>query len=155
MVVRVHQTPHFSKNAEHCFCHQNLFITYRKTIYYENFEVHLRSSRVSASTLKLAKFPEPSSLWSKLQNCRTELIVRSFESSWRNKDTLNVPNFPVSDTYKVIHKKDNCRGHFVFVYFLKILDIEYYYNQKAAFLVKSFRMSIRWALYDNFEISTL
>ena len=50
--------PHFSKNVEHCFCHQNLFVTYPKTIYHANFEVHLRSSRGSASILNLANSPE-------------------------------------------------------------------------------------------------
>ena len=74
--------PTFQKNVEHCFCHQNLFVTYpSKTIYHANFEVHLKSSTGSAFTLKFAKFPEPPSLWPKRQNCRTELIVRSFGSS--------------------------------------------------------------------------
>ena len=64
--------------------------------------MHLKSSRGSASTLKFAKFPEPPSLWSKLQNCCTELIACSFESSRRNKYTWNVAKLSVIDTFKVI-----------------------------------------------------
>ena len=37
---RVHQTPHFSENVEHRFCHQNLFVTYPTTIHHANFLVH-------------------------------------------------------------------------------------------------------------------
>ena len=66
----------------------------------------MKSSRGSASTLKFAKFPEPPSLWSKLQNCRTELIACSFESSRRDKDTLNVAKLSVIDTFKVIRENE-------------------------------------------------
>ena len=51
---RVHQTPHFFKNVLPRSCHQNLIVTYPKTIHHVNFEVHLNSSRGSASR---SKFP--------------------------------------------------------------------------------------------------
>ena len=53
---RVHQTPHFFKNVVPCSCHQNLFVTYPKTIHHANFEEYLSSSRGSASPLKFTKF---------------------------------------------------------------------------------------------------
>ena len=44
MYNRVHQMPHFSKNVGHLFCHQNVFVTYPKTIHHASFEVYLKSS---------------------------------------------------------------------------------------------------------------
>ena len=39
--------------------------------------------------------------------------------------------------------------------FVKILVVEYCEYHRSGFLPNSFRMRIRWALYDNFELSTL
>ena len=81
---------------------------------------HLRGPD-SASTLKFAKFPEPQSLLSKLQNCRTELIVRSFESFWWDKDTSNVPKLSFLYFQSYSRNRNNRHGHFVFfcLYFSK------------------------------------
>ena len=154
--VRVHQTPRFSKDVEHCFCHQNLFVTYPITIYHANFEVHLRSSRGPGSTLKFVKSPEPPPLLSKLQNCRTDLIVRSFESSWRDKDTLNVAELSVFDTCKVIHENEiTATAILFFVCISQKIGYSVLSLSKTVFLVRSFRMSKGWALYDNYENLTL
>ena len=87
--------------CRHC---TSSYITCPKTIHHANFKVHLKSSRGSTSTLKFAKFPEPPSFRSKLQNCGTELIACSFESSRRDKDTSNVPKWSILDTFKIIHE---------------------------------------------------
>ena len=49
----------------------------------------LRPCLIYSEVRKISWTP---SLRCKLQNCRTELIVSSFESSWRDKDTLKCRN---------------------------------------------------------------
>ena len=54
---RIHQTPFF-RNVVPRFCHPNLFVTFPKIIHNADFEVHLRSFSVTASSLKFATLPE-------------------------------------------------------------------------------------------------
>ena len=45
--------------------------------------------------------PLPPSTGSELQHCRTGLIVCSFESPWRNKQTLDEPNCCIDNTFEI------------------------------------------------------
>ena len=68
------------------------------------------------------KVSDPPSLGSNLQSC-TELIVCSFESPWRDKQTLNEPKWSIYNTFWNIHgERNDNNGHFVFLlYFSKYL----------------------------------
>ena len=103
------------------------------------------------------KVSDPPLLGSKLQNCRTEIIVCSFESSWRDKQILNVNRnalFPI--LLKVFTVSRTASTVILFlVVFAKILVIEYCEYHRSVSLIKSFRMSMRWSLYDNFDFRLL
>ena len=51
--------------------------------------------------------------------------------------------------------RDNCHGYFVFICISQNIENRVLSLSKSRFSFKSFRMSMRWALCDNFEISTL
>ena len=74
----------------------------------------------------------------------------------RDKDTLNELKWSVFDTYKTIHENEiTVTAILFFVCISKNIGNRVLPISHSCFLVTRFWMSIRWALYDNYEFSTL
>ena len=76
--------------------------------------------------------------------------ARSFESSWRGKQTFNEPKWSLSNTsenFLEIHDDDH--GHFDFLLIFRNIVRRFLGTYSPVFLIKIFRMGIRCALRRN------
>ena len=97
---------------------------------------------------------------SKIRNCRTKLIVCSFETYWREKQTCGIHNTLLPKFRKIQTKNKMAVIVVLFSvnrYFQKCWIKSILPHLKSVCLVKSFQMSnsIRWTLSDNVEVLTL
>ena len=93
---------------------------------------------------------------SKFQNYLTELNVCSFESFRKEQQFFDRDNFLFPIFWKIQTKNKMTVAVISFSWITwKYQKQTILAHLKYLCLVKSFRMSVRWALYDNFEVLTI
>ena len=127
--------------------------TYKVICHARNTLTKKAGSTLTFGTPGPQKVSDSPSLDLKLQSRRAGLIAWSFESPWREKQTLNKPKCSIYITICNILGKGTTITTILF--FVCIFQNIANRVLRMARVVTSFRMSKRWSLYDNFAFLSL